>query len=959
MENKKKLIGLGIGLACLILLVVLLLMNCGGSPVDNEGTGSSGSVSETGDATVSDSVDQQVQSTQEPTEPDGTEPGEETEPDSAENAGVDSTGNYTGAIVEMGTSGSKDDTEETEPEATEPEATEPEETEPEATEPEATEPEETEPEETEPEETEPEATEPEAAEPEATEPEELGITAPGTQTNAYTEVLGEIPDAVSSVEIPAKKTIYYNIYYAAGTQLTIEDTNAYVVYDGKTYKAQNGIVSVELKPEEDEETPVSLKIGNRSKNEKAFELQFGIPVGNKENPVVVEDISGLKISLDPWDTDGYFIHYTAMQDGILTLGLDSITPKNTDCEIVVTRVRTDDNGETSETVAKLSESEDGTISIEAEIGDMIIIQVIAVSDETTTEVTIFGAYEATSGTEEAPTWMDVPEDTIMIPAGKTVYYLAYADGTTMTLTGDSISKVSVEHNGVSYSPKNGVITLPAENSDGTDSCSFAVTNNGKKAVTCTVTFTYPVGDSRNPAEMVIGTNTAAVEAGNTGYYYSWTAGMDGDLTITMDGENANGWYYCINDGDAHYSTDTELTPAETITVKEGDTVQVVVNTCGKKGAVPAGEVSFTAEFQAGSGTEENPYMLVGELEVDLTVGAGKTLYFQCRSLDMQFNLTGTDVEVVHDDITHSDENGQVTFIVTKGDTYNPPLFVITNKSAEDKTYHISFTYVLGSSMNPAPLQMGENTVTLEADNSGYTYQWIAEESGDLTIAMDLENCTTEWVFCVNNLSKIGGYGDNHYSTDEEPVTSETIWVKAGHEIQIVVGTHDPNGKAPAGTVSVTADFVPDNPRTPVATEPEGTEPEATEPELAEAAAIDLELTETMSVEPETTEPEVTEPAATEPQVTEPEVTEPEATEPEVTEPETNEPEVIEPEVMEPEVMEPEVTEPEVTEPEVTEPKETEPETTETEQVESETTEPLTSEPAKKPEEITDSEGEEE
>lgn len=858
MENKKKLIGSGIGLVLLVLLAVLLVTSCGDKP------GSSGETEITtapAEVTGNAAPDVTEEATQAPTEmptevpAEATEPTEETEPE-------EESGSSGGSSRPGGSGGfTGSDTESDPPEEEEPEETEP------------------------------------------TEPEDLGITDPGTQTNAYAEVLSQIPEEISSVKIPTRKTIYYNLYNAAGTVLTIADEDAYVVYNGKTYEAVDGVVTVELEKTEDAVSPVSIQIGSKAKKAKTYLMQFTMPVGSMENPEVIEDISELNVSLDADQADGYYYSYTAMQNGTLSLSVGGIAPENAACEIIVTRTRTNEIGETEETVVKLSESEDGAISIDLELGDVITIQVKALPEGTAAEIRVIGTFEPSSGTEDNPTWLNMPEDTIVIPAGKTIYYAARAHGAIMTVTGEGVSGITVTHNGQTYGPVDNAVTLEASNTDISASCLFAISNSGGKAVTCTVTFGYPLGDASNPATLTIGSNTAAVKEGSSGYHYTWTAGGEGDLIVTMDAGNANGWYYCINIpdkgyyGESHYSNDAEPVSSETVSVSEGDVVQIVVNTCGESGTVPAGEVTFTAKFDEGTGTKDNPYQLIGDLEVDLEVGAGKTVYLQCRSLSMLFTLNGTDVEVTHGGVTHRDKEGVVSFVVTEGDMYNPPLFAITNKSDTDKIYPIAFTYVVGSTMNPAELVMGENSVDLEADSEGYVYGWIAPEDGTLTITMDVEKNTAGWIYCVNNLTKAGGYGENHYSHDTELEPSETITVKAGHEIQVVVGTFDPSGVAPAGTVTFTAEFVPTNPA-PAA---EATEPEVTEPEI--------------------TEPEVTEPAATEPEATEPEATEPEATEPEVTEPEGTEPEVTEP--AEPEATEPEPTEPEATEPESTEPAEPE------------------------------------
>lgn len=868
MANKKKLIGLGIGLVCVILLVVLLMTRCGGDVSDPSVPVTSAPVDVTETAAPADSATEVPTEPAEETVPEETEPVvetepvEETEPDeesqgssSGGNSSPGGTGGFTGGTgssdSEADGEGNSDGT---------------------------------------------------------TTPEGVTVADPGTETNAYTEVLGDTPEEIGTVKIPADQNVYYNIYNAAGSYLTIEDGDAFVVYNGETYKAENGVVTVALA---EAEGPVSLQIGSGAAEEKAYTLKFGMPVGTEQNPEVVEDISHMLITLPEGHNGSYYYRYNVIETGTLTMKFISMDPENGSCQIILTRIRSDENGETSETVASV----DGVVSIDVEYGDIVIMQVIVEPPVTEAEIYIQGTLDVTTGTIDNPIQLTYPEDSIVIPAGKTVYYTANVAGASMTVTGEKLTAIAVEHNEFVYVAEGNVISLEASASGRGNSCLFAITNSSHEAVACDVTFAYPVGHSMNPAELIIGSNTAAIKEGCSGYYYSWTATQAGDLTITIDEANANGWFYSISKpesgyyGENHYDTDETPVTSETIAVTEGDVVEIIVNTNSATGIAPAGDMMFTAEFAVGAGTEENPYLIVGELEADLTVGAGETMWIQCRVLSMIFTLEGTEVEVAHDGVTHAAANGVVTFLVTGGSMYEPPVFAISNLSAEEKTYHVAFTYPVGTSENPEEVQLGENSVELEKDSIGYFYGFVAEEDGVLTITMDVEQNTAGWLYCVNNMTT-EIYGVNHYSDEEEPVPSETIEVKAGDEIQIVLGTYAPGGVSPAGTVYFTAEFL--------------TTAQAAQAAVlaAEPAAVEPEVVEPKAAAPEVTEPEATEPEAVESEVVEPEVTEPESAEPEVAEPEVSEPEVAAPEVVEPEVVEPEVTEPEVTEPIA----ETEPET---------------------------------
>lgn len=879
MENKKKLIGCIIGLACVILLVVLLMTKCGGGNVDvPETTGAPADVTEnvqpSEDATVAptEEVQEEIEPVEETEPEEVTEPVEETEPEMEDQANTEnnssSGGSSGGSSRPGGTGGYNGAGDADSGSGTEGEG--------------------------------------EGSEGDSGSSGAAGLNLPeaGTEANRYVEILGQIPEVISTVKVPANQTICYNFFNAVGSTLTIEDENAYVVYNEETYYAQNGVVSVVIN-ETDAAVPSAVQIGNDSGSEKAFDLNFAMPLGTLENPEPLESIEHILVYLPKDSTGTHYYSYKTVEQGILTLQFISMDPEDGECEIVLSKVQTDENGELVETVAKMSDSTDGTVSIDMDLGDEIIIQVSVVPTGVDAEVYIQGFIESTVGTEDNPAVLNIPSDTMLIPAGKTMYYMAMAAGATVEITGEDLSAISVVHNEETYTAEENMISFEAVASGRGSTCIFAVTNSGDTHVTCDVVFNYALGHEMNPADITIGTNTAVVEEGSIGYYFQWQAMQAGELTITMSSENANGWFYCVEKpdsgvyGDNHYFLDEEPVYSETITVAEDELVRVIVNTHSAEGIAPAGEVTFTAEFSVGNGTEENPYMIVGEeLEDDLTIGAGETMYVQCRAMSMIFNLEGTDVEVAHDGAVHTAKDGLVTFNVTGGNLYEPPLFVITNLSDAEQTYHVSFAYEVGTAENPHEILFEEeepNSIELEQDHTGYFFGMIAEEDGFLTITMDEELNEQGWSYCIYNVTQ-EVYGETHTSGDEEIVISETIEVAAGDEIQVVVGTFADGSIAPAGTVYFHAVFGDSAPVALTAEDNVEAAPKAVaakavaEEEVAEPVTEEAE--EVAIEEVETAEAEVTE--AEEPETAE--VAEPETAEPvteEVEEPEVSEPEVIE------------------------------------------------------------------
>ena len=166
----------------------------------------------------------------------------------------------------------------------------------------------------------------------------------------------------------------------------------------------------------------------------------------------------------------------------------------------------------------------------------------------------------------------------------------------MTVTGEDFT---VSYNGETMTPVNGVVTTAVKSANPRMPVVLAITGEG----TYTVNFTYPEGTMENPAQLVMGSNTATIEAGNSmGYYFTWTAPATGELTITMPEGN---WTYAINNmttyvyGDTQWSDSDPVVNPATVEVNEGDVIQIMVNGYDPNNMweIPAGDITFTAAFE--------------------------------------------------------------------------------------------------------------------------------------------------------------------------------------------------------------------------------------------------------------------------------------------------------------------------------------------------------------------------
>ncbi|MGM9600549.1 MAG: hypothetical protein ACI3W5_03040, partial [Faecousia sp.] len=109
-----------------------------------------------------------------------------------------------------------------------------------------------------------------------------------------------------------------------------------------------------------------------------------------------------------------------------------------------------------------------------------------------------------------------------------------------------------------------------------------------------------VGTMDRPDSLILGTNSAELEA-NQEYYYSWTAPSNGTLTVTI-ADTCDDWYYSLTIGYSSEMHGTGDDKTQTYAVTEGDELSLAVATY----SYAAGTVTFTVSFAAESGGTSDP-----------------------------------------------------------------------------------------------------------------------------------------------------------------------------------------------------------------------------------------------------------------------------------------------------------------------------------------------------------------
>lgn len=313
-------------------------------------------------------------------------------------------------------------------------------------------------------------------------------------------------------------------------------------------------------------------------------------------------------------------------------------------------------------------------------------------------------------------------------------------------------------------------------------------------------FAEGTGVPEDAVQLTIGYNN--IEAADV--TYSYTASEDGTLSLSMGtaimGEVSAMVYIAGDETNAQtLAVDSSLE----LSLKSGETAVVEVTA--------AGYATLTASWNAGSasgGEEEEEEQLpaydiyIYEVPYTVDVPAGETVLCALNYFGGQtVTVTGGGAYVIYNGTTYTAVDGVVSFSVA--DYY--VTVEIGNSGSADASYVVSYTVPVGTMDNPEVVEAGTYTASVEEGSWGYYYSWTADEAGTLTVSVSAEG---GWMYSVNNATTYA-YGDTHWSDDDPVVSSETVSVSAGDEIQIMVNTYDPSSwNTPAGEVTVTLTFTP-------------------------------------------------------------------------------------------------------------------------------------------------------
>ena len=166
--------------------------------------------------------------------------------------------------------------------------------------------------------------------------------------------------------------VYYALYRVNDTTLTISDPDAYVVYKGKTYRPQGGVVTVPGLYSSSTNLPVKLAIGNQGTSAKTFYVTMSYPAGHQMNPYQLT-MGAITTYSAKDNSQGVYYTYTATKAGTLTLSINSVSG-GYDANISFTSGNTE-GGTRSANLAENANADGKSVSFQLSAGETVSIAI--------------------------------------------------------------------------------------------------------------------------------------------------------------------------------------------------------------------------------------------------------------------------------------------------------------------------------------------------------------------------------------------------------------------------------------------------------------------------------------------------------------------------------------------------------------------------------------------------------
>lgn len=265
-------------------------------------------------------------------------------------------------------------------------------------------------------------------------------TPDGTASKPFPTVSG-----TTSLELAAGQVLYF-VYHGASMQyVKINSESVVVNFNGESYSAVDGVVTVAITPAEIGATTI-FTVQNTTNEAITVDMEMVSPLGSLDNPIAVTDNSISKLF-----AEGEIAYYkwTADKDGVL---IAKSVMANADISLRRNIVKIVNNEEII--IPLVAQSDDGSaLYMYVKAGDEIIISLTPSNPKASTVIDVnFEHYEG-SASDPVPTYNT--EIVISIDAGKSVVFSAVGSNT-VSITDDEL--VTVKCDGATYTNEGGKLT---------------------------------------------------------------------------------------------------------------------------------------------------------------------------------------------------------------------------------------------------------------------------------------------------------------------------------------------------------------------------------------------------------------------------------------------------------------------------------------------------------------------
>lgn len=425
----------------------------------------------------------------------------------------------------------------------------------------------------------------------------------------------EYSEAFATVTVPAGKTLWFGSYGVSGLELSV---------NGEFYCVLPAMDRMNW-------GPVTFSLTNDTEADATYELKLTWPLGTDYNPDELPVNDSVTLEVPENLQGGYTYQWFATANGTLT-----VTVEGEFWTLNVNNWGDPDSWKDDIYGDNLSavEGSENTVTMRVKAGDQVVIYVGSMDEEynnpaTTLTVTTtfveagsvegpcehtnadldYEYYEDDSGFdvvlvcpdcgeileryaagehEMNPILVDFLYDeatntasaTVTVPAGESLWFGSYnIGGMLMTINGEEYGVLQdMGH----YSP---VV--------------FTLTNDTDADVTYEILLTWPLGSDYNPGELPVNDSTELYLPENSyEFAYQWFATADGELTITIEGEN---WLFHVNNytsyvyGDCYYDCYGDANTV-TIQVAAGDEIMLYVGTLDADWNTPEATLTITTVF---------------------------------------------------------------------------------------------------------------------------------------------------------------------------------------------------------------------------------------------------------------------------------------------------------------------------------------------------------------------------